>query len=65
MLENYVKIALRNLRKYKGYSLINVFGLALGIACCLLIFLYVRDELSYDRFHEHADRIAERVGFDG
>ena len=57
MLKNYTKIALRNLRKYKGYTFINVAGLAVGLACCLLIVLFVRDELSYDRYHEKADQI--------
>ena len=57
MLTNYLKIAWRNLRKQPGLTFINVFGLALGLACCLLIMLYVADELSYDRYHEKADRI--------
>ena len=57
MLKNYLKIAIRNLRRYKGYAFINIFGLAVGLACCLLIMLYVQDERSYDRFHEKADRI--------
>ena len=57
MLTNYLKIAFRNLRKYRGYAFINVSGLAVGIACCFLIFLYVQDERSYDRYHEHADAI--------
>ncbi|MFQ5630353.1 MAG: ABC transporter permease, partial [bacterium] len=57
MLKNYILIAFRNLRKYKIYSLINVFGLALGMASCILILLYVQDELSYDQYHENADRI--------
>ncbi|MFC2164916.1 ABC transporter permease [Acidobacteriota bacterium] len=57
MFRNYIKITLRNLRKYRGYSFINIAGLAIGMACCLLILLYVSDELSYDRHHEHADRI--------
>ncbi|PWL31696.1 ABC transporter permease [uncultured Roseivirga sp.] len=57
MLKNYLKIAIRNIRKHKGYSFINVFGLAVGICCCLLIFLYVKDELTYDRFHTNVDRI--------
>ncbi|MCH8961393.1 MAG: ABC transporter permease, partial [Bacteroidetes bacterium] len=57
MLKNYLKIALRNLRRYKGYTAINVTGLAVGTACCLLIMLYVRDELSYDRHHDNAERI--------
>ncbi len=57
MLKNYVKIAIRNLARYKGYAFINIFGLATGIICCLLIYLYVQDELSYDKFNENADRI--------
>nr|WP_293841066.1 ABC transporter permease [uncultured Arsenicibacter sp.] len=57
MLRNYLKIAWRTLRKQQGFTVINVSGLALGIACCLLISLYVLDELSYDRFHTKADRI--------
>ena len=61
MLTNYFKVALRNLRKRKGYAFINVAGLAVGMACCLLIALYVRDERSYDRYHDHADRIVRLV----
>ena len=57
MLRNHLKIALRNLRKHKGYALINVTGLAVGLACCLAIALYVQHELSYARFHVKADRI--------
>lgn len=57
MLKNYLKIAARNLIKHRAYSLINVLGLAIGVACCLLILLYIQDELSYDRFHKNADRI--------
>ncbi|MCI0696517.1 ABC transporter permease [candidate division KSB1 bacterium] len=57
MLKNYLKIALRNLLKRRGYTLINVMGLAVGIACCWLILVFVQDELRYDRFHEKADRI--------
>ena len=57
MLKNYLKIALRTLGRYRGYTSINVGGLALGMACCLLIMLYVRDELSFDRFHDKADQI--------
>ena len=57
MLRNYLKIALRNLKKNKGFYAINILGLAIGIATCLLITLYVLDELSYDRHHEKADRI--------
>ena len=57
MLNNYIKIAFRNLKKSKGYSFINISGLAIGMACCLLIILYIQDELSYDTFHLNADRI--------
>ena len=57
MLRNYLVIALRNVRKHKGYAVLNVSGLALGIACFLLILLYVQDERSYDRFYEQADQI--------
>ncbi len=63
MLKNYLKIALRNLRRHRGYTFINVFGLTLGMACCIAISLYVRDELSFDRFYNHADRI-QRVVLD-
>lgn len=62
MWRNYVIIALRNIRKRKGFSLINIAGLAIGIASCLLILFFVQSELSYDRFHERAGRIY-RVGF--
>jgi putative ABC transport system permease protein len=54
---NYVKVALRKIRKQKAYSFINIAGLAVGLSACLLITLWVRDELSYDRFHEKAERI--------
>ncbi|MEO6328458.1 MAG: ABC transporter permease [Ginsengibacter sp.] len=57
MFKNYFKIAWRNLLRNKGYTFINIIGLAIGLAACLLIFLYVQDELSFDRFNEKADRI--------
>jgi putative ABC transport system permease protein len=57
MLRNYLKIAVRNLKKHRGYSSINIAGLAIGITCCLLILLLVRDELSFDQFHEHKNQI--------
>ena len=57
MLKNYFKIALRNLWKHKGYSFINIGGLAIGMAGCILILLFVQDELSYDAYHEKSDRI--------
>ncbi|MDX1671657.1 MAG: ABC transporter permease [Balneolaceae bacterium] len=57
MLKNYLKIAYRNLVKQKGYSLINILGLAVGLASCIIILLYVIHELSYDKHHEKSDRI--------
>jgi putative ABC transport system permease protein len=57
MLQNYFKTGFRNLVRNKVYSAINIAGLAVGIAACILIFLYVKDELSYDRYHSKADRI--------
>ena len=57
MIKNYLKVALRNLGSRKGFTFINVLGLAIGIASCLLIAAYVFHELSYDRFHEKYDRI--------
>jgi putative ABC transport system permease protein len=57
MLKNYIKIAFRNLVRHKGYTFINIFGLATGIICCLLILVYVQDELSYDKYHEKAEQI--------
>lgn len=61
MISNYLKIAFRNVKRHKAYSSINIAGLAIGMACCFLIFLYVRDELSYDRFHEKTGRIYRLV----
>ncbi|MBD3616743.1 MAG: ABC transporter permease [Gracilimonas sp.] len=57
MLKNYLKIAFRNLNRSKGFTAINVWGLAIGLACCLLIFVYIQNELSYDRFHKNADHL--------
>ncbi|MCX6584765.1 MAG: ABC transporter permease [Candidatus Aminicenantes bacterium] len=57
MIKNYLLDALRNIRKHKGYSFINISGLAVGIACCILILMWVQDELSFDRFNENADEI--------
>jgi putative ABC transport system permease protein len=57
MIGNYFKIAWRALRRQLGYALINVIGLAAGLACCLLIGLWIQDELSYDAFHAQADRV--------
>ncbi|MCB0748663.1 MAG: ABC transporter permease, partial [Ignavibacteriae bacterium] len=57
MFKNNLKIAIRNLLKYKFYSFINATGLAIGIATCLLILLFVQDELNYDKYNEKAGRI--------
>ncbi|HEX9653148.1 MAG TPA: ABC transporter permease [bacterium] len=57
MLKNYVTVALRNFRKFKVYSFINLFGLAIGLACCILIILHIHDELNFDLFHGKADRL--------
>ena len=57
MLINYLKIALRNIKRHKMFSFINISGLAVGMACCILILLWVRDELSYDRFHKKGEQI--------
>ena len=68
MIKNYFKITLRIIKQHKEYSFINIAGLALGIACCLLILFWVQDELSFDRFHENADhlyRIIEDLNFEG
>jgi putative ABC transport system permease protein len=57
MLKNYLKVAVRNLLRHKVYSIINIAGLSVGMACTILILLWVQYELSYDRCHENADRI--------
>src|SRR5687767_3314413 len=57
MISNYIKVALRNLLRQKGFSFINIFGLALGISCTALIGMWVNDELSYDRFHKDFERM--------
>jgi len=57
MFKNYIKIAFRNLRKYKFISFINLFGLTVGLTCCLLIITYILNELSYDQFNEKASQV--------
>src|SRR4051794_5496326 len=63
MISNYLRIAIRYLRKSKLYTFVNLFGLAIGITSCLLIGVYIADELSFDKFHDNADRIV-RVTMD-
>jgi putative ABC transport system permease protein len=57
MIKNYIKVAFRSLLKNKGFSFINIFGLAIGITCSLLIFLFVQNELSYDKFHHQPENV--------
>jgi len=68
MLRNFFKVAMRNLWKHKGYSFLNIFGLAMGMTCSLLILLWIRDEKSVDNFHSNGQRIYsvyERQYYDG
>src|SRR5215831_4548752 len=57
MFKNYLKVGLRNLRRNKAFAAINIIGLSAGLAVCLLIVLYVKDELSYDKYNAHAENI--------
>jgi putative ABC transport system permease protein len=57
MIQNFFKIAFRNLTRRKGYAILNLFGLTIGITCCLMIFTYVAYERSYENFNPNADRI--------
>ena len=61
MFRNYFKTAMRNLRKNKLYAAINIFGLTVGLAACLLIGVYIIHELSYDKFQQKGDRIARVI----
>src|SRR5262245_34417344 len=68
MIKNYLKIALRNLGRNKGFSFINISGLAIGMAAAILILLWIQSEISYDQFHAKKDRIYEawnRAHFSG
>ncbi|MCK4417204.1 MAG: ABC transporter permease, partial [Candidatus Latescibacteria bacterium] len=62
MFKNYLTIAVRNLVRHKVHSLINLSGLAIGMACCILIMLYVQYEFSYDRYHENVQQIYRVIG---
>ncbi len=57
LVENQLRVAFRKLKKNRGFALINLAGLSAGLCVCFLIFLYIQDELSYDKFHERAERI--------
>ncbi len=57
MIKNYFRIAFRNIQRHKGYSLINIVGLALGMACCILIILWVKDEMATDKYHDKLDSL--------
>ncbi len=61
MFKNYLKIALRNIKRHKGYSFINIAGLSVGITCCILITLWVWNEMSYDRFHTNIHELIRVV----
>lgn len=68
MINNNLKIAIRQLAKYRMTTLVNILGLALGLTCCLVIFLFVRQEFNYDRYHEKADRlfrVAQKLRLEG
>ena len=59
MIKNYLKIAFRNLLRNKAFSIINISGLAIGMASAILILLWIKNEVSYDQFHEKKQRIYE------
>src|SRR5690349_16335260 len=57
MIKNYLKVIWRNLSRNKFFSAINILGLSTGLACCILMFLFIQHELGYDSFHQHASTI--------
>ena len=57
MFYNYIKIAIRNILRFKGQSFVKIFGLSIGIAACLFIYLFIADELSFDKFHENGEQL--------
>ena len=61
LLQNYFKVTLRKIRRQKGYTLINVSGLAVGLACCAIMLLWVRNEKSFDRFHSNRESICRLI----
>jgi putative ABC transport system permease protein len=64
MLKNYLKVALRNLIRNKLHSIIGTIGLSIGIACCILIFLYAQQELTFDQFHDNSNEISRLIRFE-
>ncbi|MFC2157059.1 ABC transporter permease [Acidobacteriota bacterium] len=70
LVGSYIKIVIRKIKRQKGYSILNIAGLSIGLACCILMVLYIHSELSFDTFHENADRIyvlgvsSERDGYE-
>ena len=62
MLRHYLAVAIRHLHRRIGYSVINIMGLAISLTCCIMLTLYIRHELSYDRFHQKADQIYRIAG---
>ena len=65
MLRSYLTIAIRNLRRHSGYAFINILGLSVGVACCLLAFLYIRYEYSFDAYHKKGDRVYRLISYTG
>ena len=61
MFKHYVKIAWRTMRKQKMYASINIAGLAVGLACCLFILMYIQRELSYDQHYDDVDQLYRRI----
>jgi putative ABC transport system permease protein len=61
MFGNYLKIALRNAIRNKIHSIINTAGLVIGLVCFILIMMWIRDELNYDKFHEHGEQIYQII----
>ncbi|WP_020527804.1 ABC transporter permease [Flexithrix dorotheae] len=64
MFKNYLKVAIRNIQKSRVTAVINILGLAVGMACCMLIYIFVQNELSYDKFHKNSDRILRVLTID-
>ena len=64
MLKNLLLVALRNFKRDKWYSLLNILGLTIGITFSLFLIFYIKDELSYDRYNEKADRIYRMISYD-